>query len=100
MEFCDGGQVHLGYRRLKAALDAGLMVCLRPPHTTSVTQGEDTVHFGVFKPQLRLQKFLRQREKEEKCPAGQTASLESTDFGVVVKGPWEQAFSHSNVLSA
>ena len=65
VEFCDDCQVHLSYKRLLAAKNAGLHACLRVPHTTSETQGEDTVLFGIFKTLFeRAKKAEAHRELE------------------------------------
>ena len=100
VEFCDGCQVHLSYKRLLAAKNAGLHVCLRVPHTTSETQGEDTVLFGIFKTLFERAKAEAHRELELCLPAGKTAPLTMELFGRCLKGAWECAFSARHIESA
>ena len=103
VEICDGVQVHLDWRRLQLSKEEGISICLRCPHTTHLTQGEDTVHFGVFK-------TLFERRKAEVLTAKRlgpgggggdpNAALVPNDFMTCAKDAWEQAFSEANVVSA
>jgi hypothetical protein len=100
VEFCDGCQVHLSYQRLLAAKKAGLHVCLRVPHTTSETQGEDTVIFGIFKSAFSRSKSEQHRALEIALPAGKTAPLTMEHFGICLKSAWEFAFAKAHCKRA
>ena len=111
VEVCDGTQVHLGFERLQRCRQEGLDVVLRLPHSTHVTQGEDTVHFGVLKSLYpkRKQKVLEQkrfggdvRESQQAgAPLGNAlAVLTPEDLMGCLRNSWEKAFSADNVASA
>ncbi|KAK3263638.1 hypothetical protein CYMTET_27571 [Cymbomonas tetramitiformis] len=36
--------------------EVGIVIVLRPPHTTNISQGKDVVNFGVIKPKFRVAK--------------------------------------------
>eukprot|EP00854_Cymbomonas_tetramitiformis_P031198 gene31198-39164_t len=38
--------------------EVGILILLRPPHTSSISQGEDVINFAVFKPEFRTAKAL------------------------------------------
>jgi hypothetical protein len=99
IEFCDGCTPHLSYERLLAAREAGLLVCLRVPHTTSETQAQDTVHFCVFKPAYQRMKAEVHRRLEAGLGPGRTKPLTLANFGECLKKPWEDAFSRPLVIS-
>ena len=63
VEVIDGCGCHISYNRMRMALERGLCVVLRVPHSTSVTQGEDTVLFRVLKPLFQKAKCRRLKIK-------------------------------------
>jgi hypothetical protein len=111
VEVCDGTQVHLGHERLQRCVEAGLEVVIRLPHSTHVTQGEDTVHFGVLKGHYLKSKARVLTKKRvgddvsESQQAGRllgdpAAVLKPEDLMTCLREPWEKAFSAENVKSA
>ena len=111
VEVCDGTQVHLGHERLQRCVEAGLEVVIRLPHSTHVTQGEDTVHFGVLKnlyPKSKACVLTKKRvgdDVSESQQAGRllgdpAAVLKPEDLMTCLREPWEKAFSAENVESA
>ena len=50
---------HFTLELLTCCRSIGLRVLLRPPHTTHILQGEDVVHFNVFKETYHQAKMLK-----------------------------------------
>jgi len=111
VEVCDGTQVHLGFERLQRCRQVGLDVVLRLPHSTHVTQGKGTVHFGVLKSLYqasRAKVLTRKRvgdDVRDSLQAGEllgdpNAVLKPEDLIDCLRDPWEKAFSAENVKSA
>ncbi|KAK3239236.1 hypothetical protein CYMTET_50820 [Cymbomonas tetramitiformis] len=71
---CDGHGSHLTLELLDYCREVGIVVVLRPPHTSSnISQGEDVRNFALFKPAFRVAKALRLMDKldaiEEETPS-------------------------------
>ena len=49
VEIYDSVQVHLSWIRLQLSKEAGVSIILHVHHTSHLTQGEDALHFQVFK---------------------------------------------------
>ena len=92
----DGHGSHFTLELLEHCREVGLHILLRPPHTTHVLQGEDVVHFGIFKPKYQAEKL---RALSAAVLAGRT-SLTARDLLSCARGPWEEAFNQRNCLSA
>ena len=99
LEICDGVQVHLAAERLRLLREAGVHACLRVPHTTHITQGEDTIIFGPFKDDYRVKKMELMGQCVFNRPAGKT-QLGLEDFPVCFKEPWEKAFRREKLVQA
>ena len=82
---------------VKRLRDAGMVCILRPPHTTHVTQGEDTIHFGPFKSNYAKTKMKLLTEKRLR---GAPAELKLADFPECFAEPWEHAFRREKVIEA
>ena len=54
----DGHGSHFTLELLLYCRQVGFKVVLRPPHTTHILQGEDVVHFLVFKEKYHQSKML------------------------------------------
>ena len=99
VEVCDGVTVHLAAERLRLSREAGVHVVLRVPHSTHVTQGEDTVIFGPFKADYGLRKTQVMGELLLNPQAGKT-QLGPEDFPACFKQPWERAFRREKIKQA
>ena len=86
----DGHGSHFTLELLTYCRAIGLHVVLRPPHTTHILQGEDVVHFAVFKPKYHQAKMVALAAK---IFGTRTYKLTASDLLKVAKGPWEEAFS-------
>ena len=62
----DGCPTHITAEFLNAAKSIGFSCQLRPPNTTSKTQGEDVANFGPFKTAFDLSKRLHSFEKQQR----------------------------------
>ncbi|KAL1510704.1 hypothetical protein AB1Y20_006998 [Prymnesium parvum] len=69
---------------------------IQPPHTTHILQGEDVVHFCVFKPAYHQQKLL---VLAKKVTTGKYR-LSVKDLLACAREPWETAFNLENTLKA
>ena len=74
----------------------GIIVVLRPPHTTHVLQGEDVTHFRFFKSAYHQAKMLRLSDKILRG----SCRLTSADLIAAAKIPWQEAFSQKRCLDA
>ena len=92
----DGHGSHFTLELLQHCRDVGLHIILRPPHTTHVLQGEDVVHFGVFKPKYRQEKL---KALSAAVLQGRTC-LNAGDLLSCARAPWEEAFNQANCLRA
>ena len=92
----DGHGSHFTLELLTYCRSIGLHILLRPPHTTHILQGEDVVHFNVFKPKYHQAKMLALAQK---VLTG-AHRLTVADLLGVAKAPWEEAFNLSNSLKA
>ena len=54
----DGHGSHFTLELLTYCRSVGIHIVLRPPHTTHILQGEDVVHFAVFKPKYHQAKLI------------------------------------------
>ena len=90
----DGVGPHKNFTFLKECKDKGIHVVLRPPHTTSKTQPEDTTNFRVFKIAYDKEKLKFKSSKRR----FQSTDLEGEDIMKCVKPAWEAAFSIENNL--
>jgi hypothetical protein len=85
----DGHGSHITIGLLRFCLDNGIHIVLRPPHTSSITQGEDLVNFREVKPAFRQKKCMILGGKALR---GQGASLGFTDMMECIHDPWVNAF--------
>ena len=93
----DGHGSHFTLELLTYCRAIGLHVVLRPPHTTHILQGEDVVHFAIFKPKYHQAKMVALAAK---IFGTRTYKLTASDLLSVAKGPWEEAFSQAQCLKA
>mmetsp|Transcript_20914 Transcript_20914/g.35020 ORF Transcript_20914/g.35020 Transcript_20914/m.35020 type:complete len:556 (+) Transcript_20914:920-2587(+) len=86
---CDGHGSHLTYELVQYCRDVGFILVLRPPPTSSISQGEDVENFKVLKPKFRVAKckLITDMVSKGLAPVLKTAHL----MGIVC-GPWMQAF--------
>ena len=92
----DGHGSHFTLELLEHCRAVGLHILLRPPHTTHVLQGEDVVHFGVFKPLYHQAKLMALAAAVLRGKYQLTAG----DLLACARGPWEEAFSQHHCLRA
>eukprot|EP00733_Pompholyxophrys_punicea_P000732 Pompholyxophrys_punicea_v1_NODE_257_length_2508_cov_3.165919.p1 type:complete len:421 gc:universal NODE_257_length_2508_cov_3.165919:1356-94(-) len=92
---CDGHGSHITLELLLYAKEAGIIIVLRPPHTSHKVQGEDTQNFREFKrlerkakANLLMKRILHNRGKD--------CSLKKSDITKITKIPWEKAFNQHN----
>ena len=106
---CDGHGSHLTWELIQWATEHHIMILLRPPHTTAVTQGEDVWGFGLFKTAYVSAKEALFTERsmafDEATINGQSTKhlskdLHWSDLMNLVREPWQNAFSRTNVLTA
>ncbi|KAK3279461.1 hypothetical protein CYMTET_12657 [Cymbomonas tetramitiformis] len=88
---CDGHGSHLSCQLLTFCREVGIIILLRPPHTTNISQGEDVVNFGKFKPLFRTAKAHRLLEKLN--TGSKTLFLDMGDLMPCTAAAWEAAFS-------
>jgi hypothetical protein len=86
----DGHGSHFTLELLVYCRSIGLVVVLRPPHTTHILQGEDVVHFAMFKPKYHQAKMVALAAK---IFGSRSYKLTAQDLLGVAKEPWEAAFS-------
>jgi hypothetical protein len=104
----DGCITHIRWEIIEFCVETNIILLLRPPHTTHLTQPEDRHGFGVFKREFKETKnaVLAEREMRKFLAIGHNESyygvvgLDKSDLIDLMKGPWEIAFSTSNVLKA
>eukprot|EP00937_MAST-01D_sp_MAST-1D-sp2_P003308 g3308.t1 len=90
---CDGHGSHLTLEMLQAAVELNFIILLRPPHTTSRLQGEDTKHgFGTFQSNFRTEKTEVQVARA--LTGG--GPLCTIDYMRVMKVAYERAFTREN----
>jgi hypothetical protein len=106
---CDGHGSHLTWELIQWARENNVMILLRPPHTTHVTQGEDVHGFGLFKKDFANEKAhfmndLRAKIEQAKSNGNNTANMKNdlhwSDLMTLIRQPWQNAFSPMNVLKA
>jgi len=89
---CDGHGSHLTLEFLETAIALNIIVILRPPHTTSRMQGEDTKHgFGIF------QAAFRAAKEDILCTrvvAGESVTV--LDFMSAMRIAYDKAFTREN----
>lgn len=105
MVICDGYGGHLTYELLKWCRENGVIIVLRIPHTTHLTQGEDLVNFGELEDEWLQRKAIKMGQKwleAQKKPRSKAEdySLSWLDFMVCFKPAAERGFSFSNVVRA
>ena len=93
----DGHGSHFTLELLTYCRQVGIVIVLRPQHTTHILQGEDLVHFAVFKPAYHNTKMTALGKKIFKKGAYR---LTAADLLKVAKKAWEDAFSPDNCLKA
>ena len=93
----DGHGSHFTLELLRYCRSVGIHIVLRPPHTTHILQGEDVVHFAVFKAKYHQTKLLALGQK---IFVNKSCKLTAADLLQVAKKPWEEAFSEDNVRKA
>ncbi|KAL1526990.1 hypothetical protein AB1Y20_015679 [Prymnesium parvum] len=92
----DGHGSHFTLELLTYCRSIGLHVVLRPPHTTHILQGEDVVHFGVFKAKYHQNKMMLLAKKVFMGKRRLTVA----DLLLACRDPWEEAFSLGNCVKA
>jgi len=92
----DGHGSHFTLELLTYCRQIGLHIILRPPHTTHILQGEDVVHFNVFKDLYQQEKMV---VLGRKLLLG-SYRLNVGDLLDIVRAPWHIAFSQENCLKA
>ncbi|KAK3265163.1 hypothetical protein CYMTET_26140 [Cymbomonas tetramitiformis] len=90
---CDGHGSHLSCELLSYCREVGVIVLLRPPHTTSISQGEDVVNFSKLKPLFRTAKARRLLAKLDET---RSPYLSMADMMVCVAPGWMEAFNEEN----
>jgi hypothetical protein len=96
---CDGYGSHLHIGFLRRCAELGVLVILRPPHTSHVTQGEDAKggHFQVFHRGERIAKdklrAAREIKPHQRHDGKRDSQLKRTDIMAITKKSWEEAFS-------
>ena len=75
----------------------GIHIVLRPPHTSSVTQGEDLINFREVKPAFRQKNFM---VLGAKALHGHGASLGFADMMECIHDPWIDAFDRTHNVEA
>ena len=89
---CDGHGSHLTLEVLEAAVELNFVILLRPPHTTSRLQGEDTKHgFGTFQATFRKEKDDVHATRV--ISGGEMGML---DYMRVMKVAYDRAFTRAN----
>ena len=99
IEFIDGCGCHLDSERIDFMIASGMGSILRVPHSTSKTQGEDTVLYRKLKPDFLKVKKLVHRQKmlrNNNVPL----KLTKDDLWNCLAGPWNRAFTFDNLMSA
>lgn len=96
---CDGYGSHLNIGFLRRCAELGVLVILRPPHTSHVTQGEDAKggHFHTFhrleritKDKMRAAREIKPRHRHD---GKRDSQLKRSDIMGIVRRSWEEAFS-------
>ena len=94
----DGYGGHLSLALVEFCREHGIVIVLRPPHTSHRLQGEDVVNFNYFK-----QAFDRERGTVfDRVVLGhrERHGLGLQHLSTCVKAPWEEAFSQERNLRA
>ena len=103
----DGVQTHISEATMVLLRDNGLIVILRPPNTSSDLQGEDTVIFRQFKPELRKQIATRLFEMNAKDTNAPVKDLTDRDWppvllaarkAVINEGIIARSWKHEGVI--
>ena len=108
---CDGHGSHFTLEVLDFCRANGIVLILRPPHTSHVTQCEDIINFRILKPLItyRLSKIMIEKKSRKvgtryenpRPGAGKWAStLGFEDLLYAVSHAWREAFSEANCLLA
>ena len=96
---CDGYGSHLSLPFLKRAVELGVVIVLRPPHTSHLTQGEDVEggNFSTFHRKERVKKLevKNGRELGDQRRSGAGYQLMRSDMGVIIHDAWQEGFSYS-----
>eukprot|EP00965_Chrysotila_dentata_P026915 893248-Pleurochrysis_carterae.AAC.1 len=87
--FCDGHGSHLTVDLVKFCRDNHVVVLLRVPHTSHLTQGENLRNFQAFKTEVAMTKA----ERLAKNVSMNVYKLRSCDFMSVVAPAWNAAFT-------
>jgi hypothetical protein len=90
----DGCPTHITAKFLRKAKSLGMHCVLRPPHTTSHSQGEDVANFGPFK--TKLDKSKSDFVKKKNNGKTDTTPLTVNEMMEIAKAPWMAAFSTAN----
>ena len=98
--FFDGVGCHLSYVFLMTAKKAGIVCATRVPNSSSETQGEDTVHFRILKPEYFQQKGRRLAALVVGPPLNQGASLSHNDLKFTLPPAFNKAFTKANIAKA
>jgi hypothetical protein len=98
--FFDGVGCHLSYKFLITAKEAGIVCATRVPNSSSETQGEDTVHFRILKPEYIMQKGRRLQALVLGPPVNSGASLSHNDLKFTLPRAHNKAFTKVNIAKA
>jgi hypothetical protein len=93
VEVFDGCGVHISVERLEFNIANGIRSGVRPPHTSSLSQGEDVDIFRLFKPAYRRALQLCMREKMMAHKLQQPQPLTNFDLPRCIKEAWNAATS-------
>jgi len=98
--FFDGVGCHLSYTFLITTKEAGIACATRVPNSSSETQGEDTVHFRILKPEFFQQKGRRLQALVAGPPVNRGASLSHNDLKYTLPPAHNKAFTKANIAKA
>ena len=93
MTITDGHSSHTNLPVSEEALKRNHHICLRPPHTSHVSQDLDVVQFKKFK---ALERKAKHTLFVQRVLTDPKARLTKEDITLVTKEPWEEAFSVEN----
>ena len=94
---CDGHGSHVTLEVVEYCRRVGFVLCLRPPHTSTISQGEDTTNFPFMKAEFRMQKH---RVLSSLLDVGKLPKLRWSDLMACIKTPYMMSFSRERNLKA
>jgi hypothetical protein len=95
---CDGLGDHTSLKVVRWARPQGVILIIRPPHTSGTTQPEDVINFAILKPKFDQSKlnFLTKRM----IHGGRHTKFTSRNVMETVKPAWMDAFNIEHCRSA